>query len=386
MSDVGVEVPWAEVWFDGEKIGRAFYMDDPRPEPYEHRCRECHEILVHRREGHVGSDPTADVMRTRCFAHIGAKDVATACGGGKGESFQHETAKWMIERTILDWKAGGPKPTFTTRCSRCGTTALSPDNVLPGVDEILVDQQVPDADIGKRKPDVFVRYGDNRGAIEVFYRHAMEDEKLEEYKALTWWAEINYDVVSAIEWPVRRASWLRGCQECIRRDEEAARRRAEAERKQREAQEKYERELTEYNARQAVWAAQQQKRDQELAAQRQYANDAAAYEARKRVEEQAERQERIDEGRRRQAVANVEATAKREDVQRVVDADVVASVRRGLAAFPVVDRLADVCPGCGQHMIADDAQRLQFLRSGGTTVCPRCGISKAHNIEAVATA
>jgi len=84
--------------------------------------------------------------------------------------------------------------------------------------------------------------------------------------------------------------------------------------------------------------------------------------------------------------AAAECPAPVDTVQRVVDADVVASVRRGLAAFPVVDRLADVCPGCGQHMIADDAQRLQFLRSGGTTVCPRCGISKAHNIEAVATA
>ena len=52
--------------------------------------------------------------------------------------------------------------------------------------------------------------------------------------------------------------------------------------------------------------------------------------------------------------------------------------RRSLSALPMETRLGDVCPACGQHMIADEIERLRFFVDGGSATCRRCGISKSR--------
>jgi len=59
------------------------------------------------------------------------------------------------------------------------------------------------------------------------------------------------------------------------------------------------------------------------------------------------------------------------------DADrALTRVRQQLSALPIEVRVSDVCYRCGQHTIADEATRLQFFATGGSTTCGHCGISK----------
>jgi hypothetical protein len=49
---------------------------------------------------------------------------------------------------------------------------------------------------------------------------------------------------------------------------------------------------------------------------------------------------------------------------------------RDLYLMPLDRRLADVCAGCGQHIVRDPADRLLFLQYGGTVQCPHCALAK----------
>ena len=49
---------------------------------------------------------------------------------------------------------------------------------------------------------------------------------------------------------------------------------------------------------------------------------------------------------------------------------------RQLAAMPLEARIADVCPGCGLHIIIDPAERLTAIAEGRSCECPRCHITK----------
>jgi hypothetical protein len=56
----------------------------------------------------------------------------------------------------------------------------------------------------------------------------------------------------------------------------------------------------------------------------------------------------------------------------MTDLDPESAFRRELSERPLEDRLADVCAGCGLHILLDTGERLQWLKEGGTIQCPRC--------------
>jgi hypothetical protein len=61
----------------------------------------------------------------------------------------------------------------------------------------------------------------------------------------------------------------------------------------------------------------------------------------------------------------------------MTDADrALMRTRQRLATLPIEIRAADLCPRCGQHMVVDEATRLQFFASGGTATCAHCAITK----------
>jgi len=51
---------------------------------------------------------------------------------------------------------------------------------------------------------------------------------------------------------------------------------------------------------------------------------------------------------------------------------------RELQSRPLDDRVADVCPTCGQHMIKSEADRLKWLNDGGEASCENCGTKKTR--------
>ena len=188
--------------------GRRYVSPFDADHEAEYRCPECMEIIALHREGHVGSDPDAPVMRDPHFAHLGD---GAGCGGGRGESHRHEAAKWNVAHAILDWVAGiGERPGFLWNCRRCGKRH---GRGIVGADEVLVDQEVPAANIGKRRPDVYVRYGDTHTAIEICFTNQISDDKIADYAALSQWAEIDATAVleGDVRWRLRRSSWARTC-------------------------------------------------------------------------------------------------------------------------------------------------------------------------------
>ena len=52
--------------------------------------------------------------------------------------------------------------------------------------------------------------------------------------------------------------------------------------------------------------------------------------------------------------------------------------RQTFAAMPIEQRLADVCPGCGQHVLMDEDARVAFIKNGGTITCQNCQIEKTR--------
>lgn len=54
---------------------------------------------------------------------------------------------------------------------------------------------------------------------------------------------------------------------------------------------------------------------------------------------------------------------------------------RDLQSRDLGDRIADVCPGCGQHMIMDTAARLKWILEGGEIRCGSCQITKTRTVE-----
>jgi predicted RNA-binding Zn-ribbon protein involved in translation (DUF1610 family) len=66
-------------------------------------------------------------------------------------------------------------------------------------------------------------------------------------------------------------------------------------------------------------------------------------------------------------------------VQEVTDADLaLMRIRRELSTMPIEIRVADVCPRCGQHIVADELPRLQLFMEGGTVTCASCGMDKTY--------
>lgn len=51
-----------------------------------------------------------------------------------------------------------------------------------------------------------------------------------------------------------------------------------------------------------------------------------------------------------------------------------------LSAFSMEDRCADVCPGCGLHMLSDLGARLAWLAEGGEAKCVGCGLTKTREV------
>jgi hypothetical protein len=61
----------------------------------------------------------------------------------------------------------------------------------------------------------------------------------------------------------------------------------------------------------------------------------------------------------------------------MIDLDEDSIARRELSERPLQDRLADVCPGCGHHIL-DTKDRLKWLKEGGSIRCSGCGLSKTR--------
>ena len=207
MSDPGkFKIPFALM---GDVADRVYVDPFEAEQGREYRCPECADVIALHSEGHVGSDPNAPVMRDPHFAHIGGGD--SSCGGGNGESFQHEAAKWIAAKAIRDWVASdGPRPTFVWTCRRCGKLHRKQ---LGGADEVVVDEVVPEANIGKRRPDICIRHEGRYAAIEIHHTHAIDLSKIEDYITLARWVEIDAARVleGGVEWWVRRASWELTC-------------------------------------------------------------------------------------------------------------------------------------------------------------------------------
>lgn len=53
------------------------------------------------------------------------------------------------------------------------------------------------------------------------------------------------------------------------------------------------------------------------------------------------------------------------------------AARITLSEQPLETRVADVCPGCGLHMLGPSA-RLVWLRNGGTIHCQSCRLEKTR--------
>lgn len=48
-----------------------------------------------------------------------------------------------------------------------------------------------------------------------------------------------------------------------------------------------------------------------------------------------------------------------------------------LSELPLELRIADLCPGCGMHML-EPSERVAWLREGGVVHCKGCGIEKSR--------
>ena len=55
-------------------------------------------------------------------------------------------------------------------------------------------------------------------------------------------------------------------------------------------------------------------------------------------------------------------------------------VRRDLSALTIDVTVSDVCPRCGLHIIANEAERLRFFKTGGSVSCDRCGMTKTYEV------
>ena len=208
-----VRVPVAEAVVDG----RAVFVDPfNAPDGIRYECPECHGEVARHREGHERSDRSARVVRDPCFAHIADDFVVRTCRGGTGESHQHRQAKMMAANAIAAWCDGrGPQPGFVHLCA-CGSAPNR--RSIERCDTVVVDTRVRDGKIGNLEPDVFVRHGDQTGAIEVCFRSPISETKIEAYRELSWWVELDAASIlsGAIEWKVRRASWIGPCDACAR--------------------------------------------------------------------------------------------------------------------------------------------------------------------------
>lgn len=58
------------------------------------------------------------------------------------------------------------------------------------------------------------------------------------------------------------------------------------------------------------------------------------------------------------------------------DLDPEGPARRELYALTLDDRIADVCPGCGQHILVSAVDRLAWIASRTLIRCSGCGIQK----------
>ena len=52
--------------------------------------------------------------------------------------------------------------------------------------------------------------------------------------------------------------------------------------------------------------------------------------------------------------------------------------QRELRSLDLGDRIADVCRGCGHHILASCEKRLDWLHIGGTITCSHCKITKTR--------
>jgi hypothetical protein len=62
----------------------------------------------------------------------------------------------------------------------------------------------------------------------------------------------------------------------------------------------------------------------------------------------------------------------------MTDLDPESDFRRELSDRPLEDRIADVCSGCGLHVLLDTGARLRWLKEGGTIQCPGCKMTKTR--------
>ena len=60
--------------------------------------------------------------------------------------------------------------------------------------------------------------------------------------------------------------------------------------------------------------------------------------------------------------------------------DPEAPARHALYVRPLEDRIADVCPTCGQHMILNVVARLEWINSGGEIRCVNCNTTKTRTV------
>jgi hypothetical protein len=72
--------------------------------------------------------------------------------------------------------------------------------------------------------------------------------------------------------------------------------------------------------------------------------------------------------------------------QRAGQITLEAEARRRLCSLLLERAVADVCPSCGLHMVADVTARVALLERGGVARCPQCRIDKRVEAGPVAVA
>lgn len=137
------------------------------------------------------------------------------------ESQVHGSAKRLVAQQINDWRDGvGRRPVYFARCS-CGRE-LEPTPIRHVSGAANVEHRLPSG----RVPDVFCGF-----AIEIFYRHAIEDDKIDVLKrAGVDWIELDAEPIlqDPSKWIVRRSGGTlkesRLCAACLARlrDEHSA--------------------------------------------------------------------------------------------------------------------------------------------------------------------
>jgi hypothetical protein len=207
---MAARIPWAETIVDGQPVLVDQYS---AVSGVDYVCPECRGAVVRRREGHERSNVSAQVVRDPCFAHVADDYVARTCSGG--ESQRHKIAKLLVAQAARRWSAGrAMQPCFVYTCW-CGETRSRV--LLEPAETVVVDASAQGAGIGNLVPDVLVRHSAEQfGAIEIFHKHPIGQDKIEAYKSLAWWVELDAaSIVSgSVEWRVRRASWVKPCEAC----------------------------------------------------------------------------------------------------------------------------------------------------------------------------